>query len=335
MQLEEETLVNEVLWFSRTRRGSPRGPWPAEIATLKSNLRRIWNAGDYDRLSRYMYTEAEAFYRRLAVSPGSRLLDVACGSGELALIAARNGVDVTGIDIAENLVERARERARVEGLSARFLEADAEDLPFSNATFDVVTSLTGAMFAPRPEVVAKELLRVCRPDGIVAMANWTQEGFSGRLFGAIAKFIAPSGMRPPLLWGDEAHVRELLGAGTTTLMFTRRKTVLEFPFPPGEVVQFFRRYHGPSNRAFASLNRTGRKRLQEELEELWTTHNLAHGGFTKVDAERLEVVARVGTRQRGDQNDSVKRAGESLSTPAAVGRRDRAELRWRGIRRPE
>ncbi len=238
-----------------------------------------------------MQVEAEAFYRRLAAPPGSRLLDVACGSGQLALIAARHGVDATGIDVAENLVERARERARVEGLSARFHEGDAEDLPFADATFDVVASLAGAIFAPRPEVAAKELLRVCRRGGIVAMANWTPQGFVGQLFKILSPFVAPSGMREPVLWGDETEVRALLGAGVSAMEFTRRNAVLNFPFPPGEVVHFFRLYHGPANRAFASLNRAGRVRLQAEMEELWSTHNLATSGFTKVDAEWLEVIA--------------------------------------------
>ena len=195
MEFEQESLINEVLGLSRTRKYFPWGPWPAKIGTLKSRLRRIWKAGDYDRVSRYTQIEAEGFYRRLPVRPGSRLLDVACGSGQLALIAARNGVNATGIDIAESLIERARERARVEGLSARFHEADAEDLPFADATFDVVASVTGALFAPRPEVAAEELLRVCRRGGIVAMVNWTPHGIIGQMFRIISNFIAPSGMR--------------------------------------------------------------------------------------------------------------------------------------------
>ena len=292
MELEQERLIDEVLRWGRARKPFAGGPWPAEIATLKSHLRRIWNAGDYDRLSRYMQIEAEAFYRRMAIPPRSRLLDVACGSGQLALIAARNGVDATGVDIAENLVERARERARVEGLTARFEEADAEDLPFADATFDVVTSVAGAMFAPRPDVAAEELLRVCRRGGIVAMANWTPQGFIGQLFRTISNFVAPSGMREPVLWGDEAEVCALLGSGVSNLELTRRNTVLNFPFPPSEVVRFFRLYHGPANRAFASLNRAGRLSLQGEMEKLWSLHNVARGGFTKVDAEWLEVVAK-------------------------------------------
>jgi ubiquinone/menaquinone biosynthesis C-methylase UbiE len=134
-------------------------------------------AGDYDRFSRYMEGGAREFYERLQVAPGSRLLDVGCGSGQLALMAAKDGLHVTGVDIAGNLVERARQRAEAEGLTADFREGDAEALPFEDGSFDVVTSLIGAMFAPRPDLVAKELLRVCTPGGILAMANWTPQGF--------------------------------------------------------------------------------------------------------------------------------------------------------------
>jgi 2-polyprenyl-3-methyl-5-hydroxy-6-metoxy-1,4-benzoquinol methylase len=297
MELEQERLIDEVIWLSRVETNDTRpdgdagGPWLPEIAAVKSQVRRIWNAGDYDRLSRYMEVGAETFYHRLAPPPGSRLLDVACGSGPLTLIAARHGVEATGVDVAEHLVERARERARVEGLNARFQEADAEELPFAVASFDVVASLVGAMFAPRPEVVASEFLRVCRPGGIIAMANWTAEGFVGQLFKTVSKFVAPSGMPAPVLWGDEATVRERFAAGVSSLELTRRNTVLEFPFPPGEVVRFFRMFHGPANRAFASLNRAGRVRLHAEMEQLWSAHNMAKGGFTKVDAEWLEVIA--------------------------------------------
>jgi len=291
MELEQERLMAEVLWRGRTWRYFTNEIWPPEIATLKSHMRRTWNSGDYDRVSRYMEAEAEAFYSRLAVPPGAKLLDIACGSGQIALIAARHGVESTGIDVAENLVTRARERARVEGLSARFHEADAEDLPFADAAFDVVASLVGVMFAPRPELAARELLRVCRRGGIIAMANWTQQGFVGRMYAILAGFIAPSEMPDPFLWGDETTVRERLGAGASNIECTRRCAVFNFPFPPSEAVRFFRMYHGPTNRAFASLGRAGRANLQEELEELWSAHNLANGGFTKVDAEWLEVVA--------------------------------------------
>ena len=131
-----------------------------EVESLKTRLKKIWMAGDYDRFSRYMEGDARDFYERLNVAPGCQLLDVGCGSGQLALIAAKDGLEVTGVDIASNLVERARTRAQAEGLRACFEEADAEALPFEDASFDVVVSLIGAMFAPRPELVAKEAMRL-------------------------------------------------------------------------------------------------------------------------------------------------------------------------------
>ena len=134
-----------------------------ESESVKARLKKIWMAGDYDRFSRYMESGARDFYERLNVAPGCQLLDVGCGSGQLALIAAKDGLKVTGVDIAGNLVERARARAQAEGLTARFEEADAEALPFEDASFDVVVSLIAAMFASRPDLVAKELLRVCTP----------------------------------------------------------------------------------------------------------------------------------------------------------------------------
>ena len=123
------------------------------------------------------------------------------------------------------------------------------------------------------------------------MANWTAEGFVGQLFKNVFRFVAPSGMPEPVLWGDDATVRERFAVGMSSLEITRRNTVLNFPFPPSEVVRFFRMYHGPANRAFASLNRAARVSLQAEMEELWSAHNMAKGGFTKVDAEWLEVIA--------------------------------------------
>jgi SAM-dependent methyltransferase len=248
-------------------------------------------AGDYDRFSRYMENDARSFYERLDVPPGAHLLDVACGSGQLALIAAREGVRVTGVDIAENLIERAQARSVAEGLPAHFRVGDAESLPFPEATFDVVVSLIGAMFAPRPQLVARELTRVCAPGGTIAMANWTAEGFVGTMFKTIAKFIAPSGMPSPLLWGDEATVRERLGSRVCDLRLTRRHYTFDYPFLPSEVVNFFRLYYGPVNRAFASLDRAGRQSLHQELEAIWSAHNRGKGGFTLVAAEYLEVMA--------------------------------------------
>jgi SAM-dependent methyltransferase len=173
-----------------------------EVESVKTRLKHIWMVGDYDRFSRYMEHSAREFYERLLVGPEYRLLDVGCGSGQLALMAAKDGLAVTGVDIASNWVERARARAQAEGLHVRFEEADAEALPCEDASFDVVASLIGAMFAPRPDLVAKELLRVCKPGGTIAMANWTPRGFIGQMFKIVSTFIAPSGMPSPVLWGD-------------------------------------------------------------------------------------------------------------------------------------
>ncbi len=264
-----------------------------DMDALKLKLRQIWTAGDYDRFSRYLEGGAREFYERLPVAPGARLLDVGCGSGQLALIAAKDGMEVTGVDLAPNWVERARSRAKAEGVAARFDEGDAEALPYADASFDLVVSLLGAMFAPRPELVAQELLRVCVPGGTVAMANWTPQGFVGQMFKTVAKFIAPSGMPSPVLWGEELTVRERLGSGLSSLDLTRRIYRLDYPFPPAEVVDFFRGYYGPINRAFASLDESGRERLKGELEQLWSQHNRARGGATFVEAEYLEII---GTR---------------------------------------
>jgi ubiquinone/menaquinone biosynthesis C-methylase UbiE len=181
-----------------------------EVESVKTRLENIWMVGDYDRFSRYMEHSAREFYERLLVVPGYRLLGVGCGSGQLALMAAKDGLAVAGVDIASNWVERAKARAQAEGLRARFEKADAEALPFEDSSFDVVVSLIGAMFAPRPDLVAKELLRVCKAGGTIAiaMANWTPQGLIGQMFKTISTFIAPAWMPSPVLWGDENTVHE-------------------------------------------------------------------------------------------------------------------------------
>jgi SAM-dependent methyltransferase len=205
-------------------------------------------------------------------------------------MAAKDGLEVTGVDIAGNWVERARARAQGEDLRARFEEADAEALPFEDASFDVVASLIGAMFAPRPDLVAKELLRVCVPGGTLAMANWTPQGFVGQMFKTVAKFIAPSGMPSPVLWGDESTVRERLGQGLSELSLVRRQYTFTYPFPPSEVVELFRLCYGPTNQAFAALDGAGQERLRGELNLLWSTHNRGGIDCTTVLADYLEVI---------------------------------------------
>jgi SAM-dependent methyltransferase len=247
--------------------------------------------GDYDLFSRFMEKDANEFFRRLAVPAGARLLDVGCGSGQLALIAARAGAKVTGCDIATNWIQRARERAAAEGLEIIFEEGDAESLPYDDAQFDVVTSLIGAMFAPRPELVVRELTRVCRPGGTIAMANWTPRGFVGQMFKTISRHIAPSGMPSPVLWGDADVVRDRFREGIHTLDCTVRTYHFVYPFLPDAVVEFFRLNYGPMTRAFAFLDATGQDKLRDELEQLWASHNMSEGNTTIVDAEYLEVIA--------------------------------------------
>jgi len=270
-------------------------PVTGELLELKARLKATWMTGDYDYFSRFMEKDAEVFYRRLGIQPGTKLLDVGCGAGQLALIAARKGARVTGCDIATNWLEAARARAAAEGLQATFEIGDAESLPYEDGQFDAVVSLVGAMFAPRPDLVAAEMVRVCRPGGLIAMANWTPEGFVGQMFKTIARHIAPSGMPSPVLWGDVATVRRRLQEGIAKLNFTVQVYHLDYPFPPDAVVDFFRSNYGPMTRAFASLDANGQKQLRDELVELWSAHNRGMEGTTAVEAEYLEVMA---TRDR-------------------------------------
>lgn len=262
-----------------------------EFGELKTRLKATWMTGDYDLFSRFMEKGAEEFFGRLGVAPGARLLDVGCGAGQLAIIAARAGAQVTGCDIATNWLEKGRARAAAEGLEITFEEGDAEALPYEAARFDSVVSLLGAMFAPRPDLVAAELKRVCRPGGMIAMANWTPGGFIGQMFKAISKHIAPSGMPSPVLWGDEATVRERLHEGISDVKCSPRFYRFDYPFPPDAVVEFFRNNYGPMTRAFASLDVRGQENLRSELVSLWSAHNTAAADTTRVDAEYLEVIA--------------------------------------------
>jgi SAM-dependent methyltransferase len=286
-----------------------------DFRQLKARLKSTWSAGDYDVFARFMEKDAEVFYQRLGVKPGSRLLDVGCGAGQLALIAARAGALVTGCDIAVNWLEKARIRATAEGLDVRFDEGDAESLPYTDGQFDVVTSLFGAMFAPRPERVAAELKRVCRPGGAIAMANWTPGGFIGKMFKTVAKHIAPSGMPSPVLWGDEATVRDRFRDGVAELKCSVRTYHFEYPFPPDAVVDFFRNNYGPVSLAFASLDANGKERLRSELASLWSAHNKSEGNTTLVDAEYLEVLAirKPGSRRAAALADRLEEGASGLA----------------------
>ena len=264
----------------------------SEMDALKAKLRATWISGDFGQIAKFLETEAEIFINRLGLKPGSKVLDVACGTGNLALPAARLGANVTGVDIAPNLVEQARANAAREGLQIQFDEGDAEALPYEDASFDTVVTMYGAMFAPRPDLVASELLRVTKPGGRIAMGNWTPTGFIGQMFKVVGAHVPPPpGMTSPVLWGKDDVVRERFGDGVSSIEMTPRIVKFAFPFSPAEVVEHFFVYYGPTNKAFASLDENKQAALRKDLEELWTKHNDRTDGTTSADCEYLEVVA--------------------------------------------
>jgi ubiquinone/menaquinone biosynthesis C-methylase UbiE len=263
-----------------------------DFAQLKSNLKSIWMAGDFGQIANYAVHAGVEFIQRTNIKPDARVLDVACGTGNVSIPAAKAGANVTGIDIAPNLLEQARKRAAAEGVKIRFDEGDAEDLPYAEGEFDIVVTMFGAMFAPRPERTAAELLRVCKPGGLIAMANWTPEGFVGQSFQLTAKLAPPPpGVPPSILWGDEAIVRQRFAQGISDLKMTRYNVSFSYPFEPKEVVALFRKYFGPTQMTFARLDKASQEQLAVEMEKQWTEHNQATDGSTRVNAEYLDVRA--------------------------------------------
>jgi ubiquinone/menaquinone biosynthesis C-methylase UbiE len=263
-----------------------------ELEDLKSRIRTTWMSGDYSRIAHFTEGTAREFINRLRLKPGSKVLDVACGNGNLAIPAAKAGAVVTGIDIAPNLLDEARGRAAREGLGIRFEDGDAEDLPYQAGGFDLVISMFGAMFAPRPGIVASELCRVCRQGGQIAMANWTPAGFIGELFRVTGKHITPpAGVPSPLLWGDETVARQRLAEWASDIVTTVVSTRLDLPFSIAETVEFYRCHYGPTLRAFAALSEAEQAALRRDMEDLYARHNKAANGTTSIIAEYLEIVA--------------------------------------------
>jgi len=264
----------------------------ADLANLKTRLRATWIAGDFGQIAKAYTSEAEAFVNRMNLKPGTKVLDVACGTGNVALPAARAGAIVTGVDIAPNLIEQARESAKGEALDIQFDEGDAEALPYEDASFDVVATMFGAMFAPRPELIATELKRVCRPGGSIVMANWTPTGFIGHMFKTMTSHVPPpAGMPSPLLWGVHENVRQRFGEGISRLEAKPQMCRFTFPFSPAEVVEHFRKYYGPTQKAFGAIDESKQAALRKDLEQLWSSNNNASDGTTIVDSEYLEVLA--------------------------------------------
>jgi len=264
------------------------------LEAVKARQKATWESGDFGQIARTIENIAEEFMAQLSIPADSHVLDVACGTGNLAVIAARRGGVVSGIDIAANLIDQARTRAAGEGLRIAYEEGDAEALPYVDGQFDLVVSMFGVMFAPRPSIAAVEMLRVTRPGGSVAMANWTPEGFIGKMFRVFKAHLPPppAGVPSPMDWGDEATVRARLRHGFADVRLTRRIALMRYPFPPAETVEFFRQYYGPTQKAFAALAAADQTALRRDLVELQTAHNSAGTpGTTEVAAEYLEVVA--------------------------------------------
>jgi len=269
----------------------PSGP---SLGQLKENLRAMWMAGDFGVVAKTISGGAEEFIQRLAIPAGSRVLDVACGTGNQSIPLARSGCVVTGVDISTNLLEQARARAAADGLNIQFDEGDAEKLPYPDGSFDAVVSMFGAMFAPRPELVAAELARVLKPGGRLGMANWTPESFTGKMFRVGSKHVPPPpGMPPPVLWGDETTVRERLSGGFKDIKVQRVPIVFDLPFNPAGAVNFFRTYFGPTKTQFGKLDSAGQQALAAELEALYTSANRAPDPDSHiiVDNEYLQVTA--------------------------------------------
>ncbi|HUL51368.1 MAG TPA: methyltransferase domain-containing protein [Candidatus Nitrosotalea sp.] len=264
-----------------------------EMETIKARQKATWESGDFGQVAKFIMPVAEQFMARLDLRPGLKLLDAACGSGNLAVIAARRGCITSGLDIASNLIGQARERAKQESLHIEFTEGDAEAMPYPDASFDVVVSMYGVMFAPQPERIVSELRRVTKPGGVIALANWTPEGFVGKMFAVFGRHLPPpAGLPSPLLWGDEAVVRARFNGDGDRLRLTRYIARMICPFDPASTVDFFRRYYGPTHRAFESLKADGQAALLRDLVDLQTRHNVSpRPDETDTPAEYLEVHA--------------------------------------------
>jgi len=234
---------------------------------------------------------AEQLVDSASLRAGDSVLDVASGTGNVAIVAARRGCVVCAVDDLEALVEHGRERAATEGLHLAFTAGDAMQLPYGDASFDAVLSCMGVMFAPHHRRAAGELVRVCRPGGTIALANWTPAGFVGRIFQILAAHVpAVSLMWPPGLWGTEEHVRRLLGHATTDLRFRRRAVVFRFR-SADEFVEVFRDHYGPLRDAVEALDQSGHQALHEDLTALIAAHDQEPGPSVAVAWEYLEAIA--------------------------------------------
>jgi ubiquinone/menaquinone biosynthesis C-methylase UbiE len=263
-----------------------------DLAAVTQIQQKVWSEGDFSMVANIVHYVAEELAEALEIVADERVLDVACGSGNGAIAAARRAWGNTvGADFVPSLLERGRERAAAERLDVEFVEADAQDLPFGEASFDVAMSIFGAMFAPDQEKAAAELLRVVRPGGRIGMANWTPEGGLGTLFKTIGKHVPPPpGLNSPVLWGTEERVRELFGDGISDLRVERRTSRQVFR-SVDHYIEFFRTYFGPIKMAFERVGSDGEAALEADLRSFLEEANTAGDRGLVIEPEYLQVVA--------------------------------------------
>jgi ubiquinone/menaquinone biosynthesis C-methylase UbiE len=263
-----------------------------DLSAVTQIQQKVWSEGDFSMVANIVHYVAEELAEALEIVADERVLDVACGSGNGAIAAARRAWGNTvGADFVPALLERGRERAAAERLDVEFVEADAQDLPFGGASFDVAMSIFGAMFAPDQEKAAAELLRVTRPGGRIGMANWTPEGGLGNLFKTIGKHVPPPpGLNPPVLWGTEERVRELFGDGISDLRVERRISRQVFR-SVDHYIEFFRTYFGPIKMAFERVGSEGEAALEADLRSFLEEANTAGSRGLVIEPEYLQVVA--------------------------------------------
>ncbi len=261
-----------------------------DFAAIKQKQQATWASGDYAIVGTTLQIVGETLAESADVRAGERVLDVAAGNGNATLAAARRFADVTSTDYVPALLDKGSERARAEGLSVRFLEADAEALPFNDACFDVVLSTFGVMFTPDHARTAREMLRVLRSGGRIGIANWTPEGFIGRLFKLIGAHVPPpAGVKSPVMWGTEFHLEELFGNQAAQIRCERR--IFNFRYrSAAHFVQIFRDYYGPTHKAFAALDTRGKQALESDLVALLEQLNTAGAESLVVPSEYLEAV---------------------------------------------
>jgi SAM-dependent methyltransferase len=261
-----------------------------DYRAITARQQATWSEGDYHQIGRQVIAAAEALCGAVDPRPLQRVLDVACGSGNVALVAGRRYCEVTGIDYVPALVERAKLRAQAEGIAIDFRVGDAQALPFEDASFDAVLSAFGVMFAPDQERSAAELLRVCRPGGKIGLSCWTPDGFGGEFFKTIAKYVPPPpGTKPPVRWGTEQGQKELLGSGASSIR-SEPRTKFHYYRSIGHAVDLFRTYFGPVKRAFEQLDAKGQESLRRDIEALYGRNNRATDGTLVLETSYLESV---------------------------------------------